>query len=201
MYAASKTQPPLRYGSLGIPMGKIGMWVFLASEVMFFAGLIDSYIVLRFSTPDWPVPTSPERFGGVGLVALMTFVLICSSGTMVLSLAAFEAGDRKKALGFLGATIGGGLFFLGCQAYEWTEFIVHKGARPSSDLFWGTFFTLTGFHGFHVTCGVLALTWIFFRALRGRYTPQNSLEVELAGLYWHFVDLVWIIIFTIVYLV
>lgn len=198
MYAASSAIRRPRIGSLGLPMGKLGMWVFLASEIMFFAGLIDSYIVLRFSTPAWPNPSTRLS---IQLTAFMTFVLICSSGTMVLALSRIQAGDPKGLKFWLGMTILGGLTFLGCQFHEYTDFLITHHIRPSQDLFWGTFFTLTGFHGFHVTCGVVARIWAFAKACLGHFDAHGHEAVELVGLYWHFVDLVWIILFTIVYLI
>jgi heme/copper-type cytochrome/quinol oxidase subunit 3 len=101
---------------------------------------------------------------------------------------------------YLCVTILFGSFFLACQAYEYTHFIRH-GASPAKSLFWATFFVCTGFHGFHVTCGVLALLWVLSKALRGHFDAWGCEAVELVGLYWHFVDLVWIVLFTIIYLV
>jgi len=179
--------------------GKLGMWIFLAGDAMSFGGLIVGYGLLRGASADWPVPS---QVLGINLTALMTFLLICSSVTMVRSLSAITRGDRGGFTKFLGLTILGGLLFLGLQAYEWTH-LIHEtlpkaGFSFNSHLFATTFFVLTGFHGMHVTGGVVYNTCVLIACLRGRYGPKH---VEIAGLYWHFVDLVWILIFTFVYLI
>ena len=178
--------------------GKLGMWLFLAGDAMSFGGLIVGYGILRHASTKWPVPA---EILGINLTALMTFVLIVSSVTMVLSLSAIQHGDRAKFNKFMGLTILGGLFFLGCQAYEWTHLINHTLPEHnlvfSKDLFATTFFILTGFHGMHVSGGVIYNICVLLAVNRGRYEAKH---VEIAGLYWHFVDLVWILIFTFVYL-
>jgi cytochrome c oxidase subunit 3 len=178
--------------------GKLGMWLFLAGDAMSFGGLIVGYGILRHASTKWPVPAEVL---GINLTALMTFVLIVSSVTMVLSLSAIQHGDRAKFTKFMGLTILGGLFFLGCQAYEWTHLIGHTlpehNLTFSKDLFATTFFVLTGFHGMHVSGGVIYNICVLLAVNRGRYEAKH---VEIAGLYWHFVDLVWILIFTFVYL-
>jgi len=177
---------------------KVGMWVFLASEVMFFAGLIGSYIILRFGASEsWPMPGEVLN---VPVTATNTFILICSSVTMVLAFAAIERGDQKKCRLWLLATAVIGASFVGVQAYEYSE-LIHHGFTPSSGLYGATFYTMTGFHGFHVTIGVLCMLWVTRKAFRGGYTQEDHEGVEVIGLYWHFVDLVWIILFTIVYLI
>ena len=177
---------------------KVGMWVFLASEVMFFAGLIGSYIILRFGASDtWPMPGEVLN---VPVTATNTFILICSSVTMVMAYAAIERGDQKKLRMWLLATAILGASFVGVQAYEYSE-LIHHGFLPSSGLYGATFYTMTGFHGFHVTIGVICILWVAAKAFRGGYTQQDHEGVEVIGLYWHFVDLVWIILFTIVYLI
>ena len=196
---------------------KLGMWVFLLSEVMFFTGLIGSYIILRFAHPDhFP---DPGVVLNVGLTAFNTFVLICSSVTMVKAYAAIEQGDQKGLKRWLLATIALGTFFVGVQAVEYwalsSEGFVpsaeayhavgrgnpHDGPALGGPLYGATFYTMTGFHGTHVTIGVLCLWFTFWRATRGEYSAQSLGGVEIMGLYWHFVDLVWIILFTIVYLI
>lgn len=178
--------------------GKLGMWVFLAGDAMSFGGLIVGYGLLRYANPNWPVPSEVL---GINLTAFMTFLLICSSVTMVLSLSAIKRDDRRGLTNFLLLTILGGLLFLGCQAYEWNHLIFHrlpeKGLTFPGHLFATTFFVLTGFHGMHVTGGVIYNACVLIACLRGRYGAKH---VEIAGLYWHFVDLVWILIFTFVYL-
>ena len=178
--------------------GKLGMWLFLAGDAMSFGGLIVGYGILRHASKDWPVPSAVL---GINLTALMTFLLIVSSVTMVLSLAALQDGDKAKFNKFMGLTILGGGLFLGCQAYEWTHLIKHRLPELnlffSTHLFATTFFILTGFHGMHVTGGVIYNSCVLAAVNRGRYQAKH---VEIAGLYWHFVDLVWILIFTFVYL-
>jgi cytochrome c oxidase subunit III len=287
-----------------ITPGKVAMWLFLATEVMFFTGLIGSYIVLRagsthtaysnlFSpatplkglddahgvvleslgadkggiehilesagglsaaqaekvvhevphglisglkkekaealtaqlkqagaeaeaeplrTYNWPLPydglTNPLA---INLTAANTFILICSSVTMVLALAAFQDGKKSKGSGYLLATVLIGSAFLSVQVYEYYQLMIGHHYppgisatghfRPSVSLFASCFFTMTGFHGAHVTGGVVMLFAVWLRSLFGAYGPNNYATVELAGLYWHFVDLVWIILFTIVYLI
>jgi heme/copper-type cytochrome/quinol oxidase subunit 3 len=177
---------------------KLGMWVFLASEVMFFTGLIGAYIILRWgaATP-WPMPGDVLN---VGITAGNTFLLICSSVTMVKAFAAIEQGDQKMLKVWLLTTAFIGACFVGVQVYEYRE-LIHHGFVPSSGLYASTFFTMTGFHGFHVTVGVLCMLWVTMKAFRGAYSQENHQGVEVIGLYWHFVDLVWIILFTVVYLI
>ena len=179
--------------------GKLGMWVFLAGDAMSFGTLIVGYGLFRFASSNWP---QPSVVLGINLTALMTFLLICSSVTMVFSLSAIKSGDMRGLRKYLLLTILGGILFLGLQAYEWTHLITVRlpefGYSFTSHLFATTFFVLTGFHGMHVTGGVIYNICVLVACLRGRYGPE---QVEIAGLYWHFVDLVWILIFTFVYLI
>ena len=182
--------------------GKLGMWVFLAGDAMSFGGLIVGYGILRNGSSNWPVPA---HVLGINLTAFMTFLLICSSVTMVLSLSAIKRGDQSGLKKFLFLTVLGGAAFLGLQVYEWTH-LIERGMTLTGNpfgaaLFGATFFVLTGFHGCHVFGGVVYLSCVLIQALRGRFGEQHHNEVEIAGLYWHFVDLVWILIFTFVYLV
>ncbi|GAC1475779.1 MAG: hypothetical protein NVSMB9_28880 [Isosphaeraceae bacterium] len=283
--------------------GKVAMWLFLATEVMFFTGLIGSYIVLRSGSPptaysdafapgtdlarlkdrknvrlldtgpatsqvvqileragvdehdahhliekaphnvvlgvsaanaskiadqlnasgakaeveplkthNWPIPYDDSVNPlSIDLTAANTFILICSSVTMVLALAAIQRGDRRKLILYLLATVLIGSTFLGVQVYEYYQLMVghHYPVgisptghfRPNVSLFASCFFTMTGFHGAHVAGGVVMLTCILIGSLQGRFTPTHYSPVELVGLYWHFVDLVWIILFTVVYLI
>jgi cytochrome c oxidase subunit 3 len=191
---------------MGVYNMKLGMWVFLLSEVMFFTSLIGAYIILRFATPD--AFAEPNVVLNVPLTAFNTFVLICSSVTMVKAFAAIEEGNQAGLKMWLIATALLGMFFLGVQAYEYYKlgshgFLprvegYHAEGRP---LYGSTFYTMTGFHGAHVTIGVLCLWFTVLQAFRGKYTATNHGGVEIMGLYWHFVDLVWIILFTIVYLI
>ena len=186
-----------RLGNLGINIQKLGMWLFLASEIMFFTGLIGSYIVLRFGSPTWP---APGEILNVPLTAFNTFILICSSVTMVKAFAAIGHGDQSGLKKWLASTVLLGAVFLSIQAYEYAKLIEH-GLTISSSLYGACFFTLTGFHGAHVTIGVLCLIFTTIKAFRGGYSQEYHYGVEIMGLYWHFVDLVWIMLFTIVYLI
>jgi heme/copper-type cytochrome/quinol oxidase subunit 3 len=183
---------------VGLPNKKLGMWVFLCSEVMFFTGLIGGYIVLRFGAPMWPVPNTVLN---VPLTGFNTFVLICSSVTMVLALSAAQRGDLKKMKGFLLATTLIGASFLGVQVFEYHHLLFVEHFTPRSSLFGSVFFTTTGFHGFHVFCGVCCMAFATIKAFRGKYTQADHDGIEVLGLYWHFVDLVWIILFTVIYLI
>jgi cytochrome c oxidase subunit III len=182
--------------------GKLGMWIFLAGDAMSFGALLAGYGALRYSSGDWP---TPSHVLGIQLAAFMTFLLICSSVTMVKGLSAIQHGDQAGLRRFLGLTILGGVAFLSMQAFEWTHLIEHgmrlSGNPFGASLFSTTFFCLTGFHGCHVFGGVVYLSCILVQALRGRYSATDHNPVEIAALYWHFVDLVWILVFTFVYLV
>ena len=186
------------YENIGIENRKLGMWLFLASEVMFFTGLIGAYIVTREATGHWPVPSAVLN---IPLTAFNTFLLICSSATLVKGLAAAQDGDQEGMQVSLFLTVLLGALFLVIQAHEYHELIHIKHFTPSSSIFGACFFTMTGFHGMHVLVGVLCLLSVFIKSLRGGYSPSEYRGIEVAGLYWHFVDLVWIILFTIVYLI
>ena len=179
-----------------VDRGKFAIWLFLATEVMFFTGLIGTYIVLRMGSSAWP---DPARRLAVDITAANTFLLITSSWTMVRALQAIQQGDKKGLVRWLFGTIVGGSIFVAVQVYEYAHLIV-DGSLPNVDIFWSTFYAMTGFHGLHVVVGVIWLIGIWIGALRGTYTKESHLRVELAGLYWHFVDLVWVLLFTIVYL-
>jgi heme/copper-type cytochrome/quinol oxidase subunit 3 len=206
----------------GVYSKKLGMWIFLASDVMFFTALIGTYIILRFST-DLPWG-QPGAVLNVPLTAFNTFLLICSSVSMVKAYAAIADGDQAGLKKWLGITILCGAAFVGVQVYEYIKLVSHgftpNGYREGSDLanlaatdplkygaatgglYGSTFFSMTGFHGFHVTCGVVSMTYLYLtRVLPGKYSRNDYAGIEVIGLYWHFVDLVWIILFTIVYLI
>lgn len=184
------------------------MWLFLASECLFFGGLIGTYLLYRDASLVPPCPTDcigPDGMLHKGLydipfTSVSAFVLLMSSVTMVLALAAIQRNDRRSLQIWLAATALLGMTFLAGQAFEFTEFY-HEGLTLNTNLFGTSFFVLTGFHGAHVSVGVLILLSLWMRAYQGKITHEQSLNVELAGLYWHFVDIVWIIIFTLVYLV
>lgn len=178
---------------------KVMMWLFIITDGLLFAGLLVGYGFVRVASPHWPDRT--EVFH-LDFIALMTFILISSSATMATAVGAARRGDRRAVVGFILLTILGGLAFLGCQAYEWSS-LIGEGARLTSNpwgapLFSASFFILTGFHGSHVLTGVIVLSVTAIRSLLGRSSAEG---IELAGLYWHFVDLVWVFIFTLFYLI
>jgi heme/copper-type cytochrome/quinol oxidase subunit 3 len=197
MSSVTESEHPATPVWQGIATTKFAVWLFLASEVMFFAGLIGAYIVLRGGASEWPVVSNILN---VPLVAGNTFILIVSSVTMVRALAAIEDGNPRNMRALLVATAGLGIVFLSIQAVEWSA-LIGEGTTVSTDLFGSVFFTLTGFHGLHVLGGVLALVYTIAKAFRGHFTQTDHRGVELMGLYWHFVDVVWIFLFTIVYLI
>jgi len=182
--------------------GKFGMWIFLAGDAMSFGILLVGYGVLRAASSNWPIPND---ILGIGLTAFMTFLLIVSSLTMVKGLSAVKKGDIAGLKKYLGFTILGGVIFLSLQAYEWNH-LIHAGLGFSenpwgSTLFGSTFYSITGFHGMHVTGGVIYLSIVLINAQMGKISSENYYLVELVGLYWHFVDLVWILVFTLIYLI
>lgn len=174
---------------------KTGIWLLLGSEAVFFSALIVTYIVFHGQGG----APSPHSMLNIPLTAVNTFVLICSSMTMVTALSAIESGSVRGMTGWLVATAVLGTAFLSGQAYEFNR-LFHEGLSLSSNLFGSTFFTLTGFHGAHVAAGVIWIVFVLFKARGGKLTQEHHEAVELVGLYWHFVDVVWILIFTIVYL-
>ena len=185
-------------GRLGIDTRKLGMWLFLASEIMFFTGLIGAYIVLRFANlSTWPHPSTVLN---IPLTGINTFILICSSATLVLGLASIQRGYKEGLHVGLFLTVILGSIFLGIQAHEYHN-LIEDGFTISSSIFGSCFFTLTGFHGAHVLAGVIWLIVVLIRSFLGFFTPEEYAGVEIVGLYWHFVDLVWIILFTILYLI
>jgi cytochrome c oxidase subunit 3 len=181
--------------------GKLGMWVFLAGDAMGFGVLLASYGAMRAGAADWP---NPAHVLGIQLTALMTFLLICSSVTMVKALENLKNSNLPRAKMFLLLTALGGAIFVSLQAYEWTH-LIHRGllifGNPwGATLFGASFFIITGFHGLHVTAGVIYLLSILRVVSRSPDMRYNYMVTEIAGLYWHFVDLVWIMVFTFVYL-
>lgn len=180
----------------GLDHRKLVMWIFIASETIFFAALMATYLVYRSRTP------YADGLGHLDLnvASANTFILLASSLTMVLSLQAIESGNRTRMIVLLILTAALGALFLGGQAYEYTA-LFNEGTSIDTNLFGSTFFTLTGFHGAHVFVGIIWIVSLIIRALRGGVTQQNHLAVELGGLYWHFVDLVWVVLFTIIYLI
>jgi heme/copper-type cytochrome/quinol oxidase subunit 3 len=181
---------------LGLNHLKLGMWLFLATEVMFFGGLIAAFVHYKVRNPS---PTETALLD-VTLVGINTFVLLTSSLTVVLGLSAIRRGERGKLTAYLALTIFLGLAFLGGQGNEFAA-LYREGLTLTSSLFGSSFFTLTGFHGLHVLIGVLWAGSTLAKALRGGYSADDNIGVEVFGLYWHFVDIVWIVLFTIIYLI
>ncbi len=180
----------------GIPDRKLAIWTFIGSECLFFASLISVYLVYKGKSLVGPFP---QDIFEIPLVTAGTALLLFSSLFVVLALNHTEHGNRGKAAFWLFLTIMCGVFFVGMQVYEFTHFY-HKGLTMQGNLFGASFFTLTGFHGTHVTLGVIWLVTVFVELLRGRVPPEKALNLEIAALYWHFVDVVWIVIFPVVYL-
>lgn len=181
----------------GVSNRKLGFWLYLASETMFFGALIVAYTIYAHRSIGGPTPG--ELFN-IPLTTISTFDLLMSSLAMVLAVNALERGEIGRMRLWLSVTALLGLGFLGFQAYEFTNFY-YEGLSLSVNLFGTSFYVLTGFHGAHVAAGVLWLLSLLFFSFRGGLTKERSLDLEIAGLFWHFVDIVWIVIFTVVYLV
>jgi heme/copper-type cytochrome/quinol oxidase subunit 3 len=193
-----------------LPPRKLAVWLFLASEVLFFSALIFAFVALRLTSPNWPTPDEIHHVLNIPVTAVNTFILILSSVAVVIALDAITKGNQRRLAVWLGITLALGVTFLGIQVYEYRELLSHGlslTAVPADEmagrdrLFATTFYTMTGFHGMHVLGGVLTLVIVFLKSLRGLYTKDHHEGVELFGLYWHFVDVVWILLFTIVYLI
>lgn len=196
-----------------VPWGKAMMWLFLLSDTFIFTTFLVGYMNVRMSTGVmWPNPSEVFALTLFGinmpliLIAIMTFVLITSSGTMALAVNFGYRGDRKRAAALMLITAAFGTVFVGMQAFEWTKLIM-EGVRPwvnpfGAEQFGSSFFMITGFHGLHVTGGVIYLIIVALKVLRGDYEKGggNYEIVEITGLYWHFVDLVWVFIFAFFYL-
>ncbi|HSJ14847.1 MAG TPA: cytochrome c oxidase subunit 3 [Longimicrobiales bacterium] len=188
---------PEPYTATGLPTLKLGFWVFLGSETLFFGSLISMYMVYKHESVVGPYST---ELLDIPLTSISTFVLLMSSLAMVIALDQVQQGSRRGgAIGIAAVAVLGSLF-LGFQAYEFTHFY-HEGLTLQTNLFGSSFFVLTGFHGAHVSLGVIWLLVLLIQLLRGGLPPGKSLQLEIAGLYWHFVDIVWIAIFTLVYLI
>ena len=205
-----------------VEYGKLMMWYFLMSDAFTFGAFLISYGTIRFSSNGWPDPNevfksfpfAPEGVNApLVFVSIMTFILIISSVTMVLAVHAGHNMDKKGVVKYMIMTIIGGAMFLGCQAWEWNH-LYHEGAwwgsnpflnhdgTASSDNFTNYFFTITGFHGFHVFSGVIINIIMLIMALTNKFEERGHyLMIEKAGLYWHFVDLVWVFVFTCFYLI
>jgi cytochrome c oxidase subunit 3 len=184
------------YTSTGQNSRKILFWTFLGSECMFFGSLIATYMIYKGKDKVGP---HPHEILNIPLTSVSAFVLLMSSLTMVLALAAIQKKNMGGTRLWLAVTASLGMMFVGFQIYEFNHFM-HEGLLLSTNLFGSTFYVLTGFHGTHVTVGVIWLWTLFFLTFTGRIGPGNDLDVEICGLYWHFVDVVWIAIFTLIYL-
>jgi cytochrome c oxidase subunit III len=193
-YAAGETLAP----APGVSNHKFGMWLFLASEVMFFTGLLGSYLVLRLSDPVG-FSLQAQTYLHWEPAAVNTLVLILSSLTMALAIHWAQHGDAGKTQRFLAITILCGLIFLAIKAYEYGGKF-HHGVFPSTHIFWGCYFTLTGMHGLHVVGGIVPLAYALAKLGGGTDVCRHAGFLEILGLYWHFVDLVWIFLFPLFYL-
>src|SRR5512145_1102341 len=196
-----------------VPWYKAMMWIFLLSDTFIFSCFLISYMNVRMSTTDaWPNPSEVFALTVFGeriplfLIAVMTMILITSSGTMAMAVNYGYRRDRAKTAALMFATAALGLSFVGMQAFEWSKLILDEGVRPwgnpmGAAQFGSAFFMITGFHGLHVSCGVIYLSVVATRVLNGFYERKGTYEtVEVAGLYWHFVDLVCVFIFAFFYL-
>ncbi len=195
-----------------ISSGKLGMWVFLIIDGLSFATILIGAAYLRTNGAPW---ANPGQVLNVPLTAFNTIVLLASSYTMMLALENVKNGQQKKFIGALGWTLALGALFLAVQAYEYYNFIVgteevkaHLAAagfaadhfRPGSSIYAGCFYGATGFHGLHVLSGLIFILYVLFGALKGRFNQSNHLRVETLTLFWHFIDLMWMLVFTVVYL-
>jgi cytochrome c oxidase subunit 3 len=195
-----------------VPWGKAMMWIFLLSDTFIFTCFLTGYMNVRISTAvPWPNPSEVFALDVFGvsvpllLIGIMTFDLITSSGTMALAVNYGYRRDRGRAAALMFITAAIGAIFVGMQAFEWTKLIVEEGIRPwgnpmGASQFGAAFFMITGFHGLHVSAGVVYLTIVAMKVLRGDYEKKGYEIVEIVGLYWHFVDLVWVFIFAFFYL-
>jgi cytochrome c oxidase subunit 3 len=192
--------------------GKLMMWIFLLSDTFIFSIFLIGYMNVRMSATDsWPLTSEvfALHVGGADipllLIAIMTFILITSSGTMAMAVNCAYQRNKAATFKLMIATAILGASFVGMQAFEWSKLILDEGVRPWSNpmgaaQFGSAFFMITGFHGMHVSIGVIYLTVVAFKVLRGHYDERGFQIVEITGLYWHFVDLVWVFIFAFFYL-
>jgi len=195
-----------------VPWGKAMMWIFLLSDTFIFSCFLTGYMHVRMSTTvPWPNPSEVFALTIFGnhiplvLIAIMTFVLITSSGTMAMAVNFGYRRNRGKTTALMLMTAGFGAVFVGMQAFEWTKLILDEGVRPWANpmgaaQFGSCFFMITGFHGLHVSAGVIYLVIVALKVWRGDYEKKGYEIVEITGLYWHFVDLVWVFIFAFFYL-
>jgi cytochrome c oxidase subunit 3/cytochrome o ubiquinol oxidase subunit 3 len=180
----------------GIANAKLGMWLFLSSDCLFFGAFIATYLLYRDRSVTGP---TPKDLFNIPFTSVTSFILLMSSLAMVLALAAIQRGDYRRFRIWILATALFGACFIGGQIYEFTEF-TRQGLNVDTNLFGSSFFVLTGLHGAHVTVGIVWLMSLWGMSMQGRLTQGDAERVEVAGLYWHFVDIVWIVIFTVIYL-
>jgi heme/copper-type cytochrome/quinol oxidase subunit 3 len=200
----------VHYTTTGLDNRKIAIWAFIGSECLFFGSLISTYLIYKgrsavgpFPHQPWTNPATGETFPAIldiPVTSASTFVLLMSSLFMVLAHSAVVRGDRRGSKLWLALTALAGATFLGFQAFEFTAF-ANEGLTPRTNLFGSSFFTLTGFHGAHVTAGVIWLITLLFIDFKRGLRPADAINVDLCALYWHFVDVVWIAIFTLIYLI
>ena len=197
LVAETPARTPSHETSTGISNEKLAMWVFLGSDCLLFGGLISTYLLMRHRSVSGP---GPQEMFDIPFTSVSSFVLLMSSLTMALAVGAIHRGDERRCRTFLLTTaLLGGLFIAG-QVYEFTSF-VKEGLGYTTNLFGSAFYTLTGFHGVHVSVGIIFLMSLFVMSVRGKLGQDQAETVEIFGLYWHFVDVVWILIFTVVYLI
>ncbi|MBZ0274754.1 MAG: cytochrome c oxidase subunit 3 [Anaerolineae bacterium] len=176
---------------------KLAMWLYLGSEVVIFSVLIGTYLVFRYNFPD--LVRAAQESINVGLVGFNTFLLLGSSWAMVMGLLNIQRGNRQGLIRWIGLTALLGAIFVGLQGVEYTE-LAHEGIAVYGNEFGMRFYAMTAFHGFHVIIGVLWALFVVNNARKGNYSAENHAGVEVFGLYWHFVDVVWIFLFTFIYL-
>ncbi|MFN0092949.1 MAG: heme-copper oxidase subunit III [Acidimicrobiales bacterium] len=187
----------------GISNTKLAMWLFLGSECLLFGGLISTFLLYKKTLndiTDLPVNKLGGQIFDIPFTSVSSFVLLMSSLTIVLALSALQRGEIDRSRVWLLATAMLGATFIAGQVYEFTSFY-REGLGYTTNIFSSAFFTLTGFHGVHVTIGIVMLMSLFVTSLRGRLRQENAETLEVVALYWHFVDVVWIVIFAVVYLV
>ena len=177
--------------------GKLGMWLFIIMDGLSFGGLLIGGAALRVAAPSWP---NPGEILNIPLTGFNTFLLICTSFTMVMALNALEKRSQSGLKKYLALTMVGGIVFLGIQVYEYYHFFM-DGFIPETSIYAAVFYSTTCFHGLHVLSGVIYIACVLYAANQGRYTADDTDHIEILGLFWHFVDLIWIFVFTVIYLI
>ena len=195
--AITEHHTPVEETSTGLNNRKLLMWAFLGSDVMFFGAFIATYLVYRGKSLVGPYPSEVLN---IPITTVSTFVLLMSSLAMVLALHYVKEGEKNKGTLWILVVVVLGAIFMGFQFVEFREF-AHLGLTPRTNIFGTTFFILTGIHVAHVTIGVIWMAFLAYSSNNGALRSDNALDLEIAGLYWHFVDIVWIVIFTVIYLI